>query len=84
MGRFRPIAVRLRIKLEVAWMKHSEIQESHAQHGTFLFGALFVGLPGLRAAHFIQATFDTNLMARLNGLIVLRQTTQPRFSPLSY
>jgi len=42
-------------------MKHSEIRESHAQHGTFLIAALFAGLPGLRAPHFIQATFDTKI-----------------------
>ena len=44
-----------------AWMKHSEIRGTHAQHGTFLIGAHFAGLPGLRASHFIQATFDTKI-----------------------
>ena len=39
-------------------MKHSEIRETHAQHGTFLIGARFAGLPGLHASHFIQA-FNT-------------------------
>jgi hypothetical protein len=51
--------VRLRKILEVAWIKRSVIQEAHAQHGTFLIGARFAGLPGLRASHSIQATFDT-------------------------
>ncbi|MBL7525094.1 hypothetical protein [Legionella bononiensis] len=39
-------------------MKQSEIREAHAQHGTFLIGARFAGLPGLRASHSIRATFD--------------------------
>ncbi|WP_238400743.1 hypothetical protein, partial [Legionella bononiensis] len=42
----------------VARMKHSEIREAYAQHSTFLISARFAGLPGLRASHFIQATFD--------------------------
>ena len=56
---FFSIAVRLRIKSKVAQMKHSEIRETYAQHSTFLIGARFAGLPGLRASHFIRATFNT-------------------------
>ncbi|MBL7478462.1 hypothetical protein [Legionella bononiensis] len=42
-------------------MKHSEIREAYAQHGTFLIGARFAGLPGLRASHFIRATLNTDI-----------------------
>ncbi|WP_255541650.1 hypothetical protein [Legionella bononiensis] len=42
-------------------MKHREIQEAYAQHSTFLIGARFAGLPGLRATHFIQATLNTEI-----------------------
>ncbi|WP_133141105.1 hypothetical protein [Legionella quateirensis] len=38
-------------------MEQSVIREAHAQHGTFLIGARFAGLPGLRAPHSIQVTF---------------------------
>ncbi|MBL7479188.1 hypothetical protein [Legionella bononiensis] len=41
-------------------MKHSEIREAYAQHSTFLIGARFAGLPGLRASHFIQATIRSS------------------------
>ncbi len=42
-------------------MKHREIREAYAQHGTILSGTRFAGFPGLRASHFIRATFNTEI-----------------------
>ena len=55
-------------------MKHREIREAHAQHGTFLIGAHFTRLPGLRASHFIQATIILSLTARSHHDLTLRST----------
>ncbi|WP_255541662.1 hypothetical protein [Legionella bononiensis] len=42
-------------------MKHSEIREAYAEHSTFLIGARFAGLSGLRVLHFIRSTINTEI-----------------------
>ncbi|KTD42366.1 Uncharacterised protein [Legionella quateirensis] len=59
-------------------MKHSEIRVAYAQDGTFLNGARFAGLPGLRASHFIQATLNTEIYTLNDSLFKRSDTTVPK------